>query len=80
MAVVLAAQDFAHPLLVQEFSTLAVVVVVLIQPHKILAALVVVGLVLVVLALEPQVHPIQVAVVAALQDRAQQVAQAVQAS
>jgi hypothetical protein len=76
VAVVLAAQDFAHPLLVQEFSTLVGVAAVPIQPHKILAALVVVGRVLVVLVLEPQVRLTQAAGVGALQDRAQQVAQA----
>jgi hypothetical protein len=71
VAVVLAVQGFAHPLLVQELSTLVVEVVALIQLHKILAALAAVGLVLVVQALEPQVHPIQAVVAAVLQDRVQ---------
>ena len=64
-------QGFAHPLMGNVFFTLAVVVGVPSQPHKILAALVVVGLVLVVLVLELRVHPIQVAAVAVLQDRVQ---------
>jgi hypothetical protein len=77
VAAVLVVQDFVQQLQAQEFSTLVVAAVALIQPHKILVVLVAVGLVLVVQALEPQVHPIQVVAVAALQDRVQQVAQAV---
>jgi hypothetical protein len=71
VAVVLAVQGFAHPLLAQELSTLAVVVGVLSQPHKILAVLAVVGLVLVVQVLEPQELQIQAVVAVVLQDRVQ---------